>query len=71
MRTTQQIMDAIGYDRGVCCGHGDYQDLPARVTPEIVTEIRREALLWAVEQIVPGGNTLLARERIIQRALSV
>jgi hypothetical protein len=58
------VLEQFGFDRRVCFGHGDYSDAPKRVTPELVSEIRREALSWAKNQIVDGGNPDVARERI-------
>jgi len=64
MRTIRQVLEQFGFDKSVCCGHGDYKDMPKRVTPVFIAELRREALAWAREQIVDGGNPVVARERI-------
>jgi len=71
VRTTQEIIDDHGWDRGVCFGHGDYSDAPKRVTPELISAVRREALLWAAEQIANTSRLDWAREVILDRAKSV
>lgn len=43
MKTPQQWLDEHGYDRGVCCGHGDYETLPRRLTLELIARIQADA----------------------------
>ena len=43
MTTPEQWMKINGYDSGVCCGHGDYDTLPKRLTIELVRRIQDDA----------------------------
>jgi hypothetical protein len=43
MMTPEQWMEVNGYDKSVCCGHGEYDDLPKRLTPELVRRIQDDA----------------------------
>jgi hypothetical protein len=43
MKTPQEWMDAHGYDKSVCCGHGEYWDLPKRIDLDIIARIQADA----------------------------
>jgi hypothetical protein len=43
MMTPEQWMEVNGYDKSVCCGHGEYDDLPKRLTPELIARIQKDA----------------------------
>ena len=60
MKTPQEWMDAHGYDDGVCCGHGDFQTLPRRLTLELVARVQADAKPLAGENAIKACNVIRA-----------
>ena len=56
MKTPEQWMEKIGCDEGVCCGHGEYWDLPKRVTIEMVQAIQKDAEKSPRHVLAPHGE---------------
>ena len=44
MKTPEEWLNEIPWDKSVCTGHGEYDDLPPRLSTDIIRMIQEDAL---------------------------